>query len=75
MAFISGLIGFILFLFMMILDNILWISGSPEYKYYKEATKKEKLEYIIKQRIIPVLTAWRDIVPAVITGVISGIIF
>ena len=74
MVILKFLLGYILFMFMMIFDNLLWISGSPEYYAYKKYPFKQKIDYIIKQRIIPVLTAWRDIIPAVTTGLIFTLI-
>ena len=58
----------------MTIDNIFWISASPEYKDYKKYNFKEKMKYILFKRIIPVWTNWRDIVPACIIGVAVGVI-
>jgi hypothetical protein len=52
----------------MTIDNIFWISASPEYKDYKKYSLLEKTKYIIFKRVIPVWTNWRDLTPALIIG-------
>ncbi|MEK6880018.1 MAG: hypothetical protein AABY22_10440 [Nanoarchaeota archaeon] len=67
----------------LIINNILWISGSPEYVLYESIgsiTHKNtgfvfngkiyntKLEYILEERIWTVLTNWRDITTGLIIG-------
>jgi len=60
----------------MCVDNIFWISASPEYKDFKKWSLKDKLKYIITYRIKTVLTHWRDIIPAIITSfILTCIIF
>ena len=58
----------------MSLDNIFWISASPEYKDYKKYSFKEKLKYIILYRIKTVVTNWRDIVPGIISSFVLSLI-
>lgn len=67
----------------LIINNILWISGSPEYIFYKEVDLikdnhigfifnqeiyTSKLDYIINYRVLSVLTNWRDVTTALIIG-------
>ncbi len=65
---IMWLICFICIMIAMTIDNFFWISASPEYPRYKKYSLKQKLNYIWFKRVIPVWTAWRDLVPAVITS-------
>ena len=58
----------------MTIDNIFWISASPEYPQYKKYSLMEKIKYVVFKRIIPVWTNWRDITPAVIIGIVVGVI-
>jgi len=68
---------------MMCFDNILWISKSPEYEQIKASKYPIVMDgkeyyslqdYIIRYRVISVLTNWRDLVPAVLTGIIGAFI-
>jgi hypothetical protein len=62
-------------MFAMCVDNIFWISSAPEYPRFKKMTRAEKLIYIVEKRIIPVLTDWRDIIPALLTsGILTGVL-
>ena len=61
-------------MFAMCVDNIFWISASPEYKDFKKWSLKKKASYIITYRIKTVLTHWRDIIPAIITSFIIVLI-
>lgn len=73
----------------MSVDNIFWISTSPEYNQFKRLGffKKNdlrlavegriyssKIQYILIYRVGSVLTHWRDIVPALITSTILTIV-
>jgi len=73
MIILKFILGYALFTFMMVLDNLFWIGASPEYYAYQKYPIREKLDYILNKRVIPVLTAWRDIIPAVVTGLIFSI--
>jgi hypothetical protein len=65
-----------LILSAMCIDNLFWISASPEYPQFKkgevikvgEKTYYGRYDYIIRYRIFTVLTHWRDLVPAIIVG-------
>ena len=59
----------------MCVDNICWIGASPEYVDYKHYTFKKKVKYILKDRVLVVLTHPRDILPAILTSAILGVIF
>ena len=73
---LSWLVNYCLIMFAMCVDNIFWISASPEYEDFKKWSLKEKLKYIITYRIKTVLTHWRDIIPAIITSfILTCIIF
>jgi hypothetical protein len=62
-------------MFAMCTDNIFWIGTSPEYRYFKGYSLKEKIKYIILYRIKTVITSWRDIIPAIITATILSILW
>lgn len=73
---INWFVNYWLIMFAMCVDNIFWISASPEYKDFKKWSLKDKLKYIITYRIKTVLTHWRDIIPAIITSfILTCIIF
>lgn len=74
----------------MCLDNLCWISASPEYESFKKLplffwnknsltiyknTYKSKISYIIKYRIWTVIKHPRDIIPAIISSMILTIIW
>lgn len=69
-------------MFAMCIDNIFWISASPEYPLFKEnkpitidgKTYSTRIEYIFKYRIWSVLTHWRDIIPAIFTSLILAVL-
>ena len=61
-------------MFAMSVDNMFWISASPEYKDFLKKSLRDKLVYIFNFRIKTVLTHWRDIIPAIITSFILTII-
>lgn len=71
---ILWLINYGLIMFAMSVDNIFWISSSPEYRLFKNWTLSEKLHYIFLYRIKTVLTDHRDIIPGIITSFILTII-
>jgi len=77
-------------IFNMCIDNICWISSSPEYDTFKKLKwflltsdfivrdnklYHTKLSYIFEYRIWSVLTDWRDIIPATITSTALTIFF
>ena len=68
------IVNYCLVMFAMCVDNIFWISASPEYPKFKIWNLKEKLKYIFTYRIKTVLTHWRDIIPAIMTSLILTII-
>ncbi len=75
MSFIlMWIMHYVLIMFAMCVDNIFWISASPEYGDFKKWTIKEKFKYIINYRIRTVLTHWRDIIPGIITSLILTLI-
>lgn len=71
-----------LILVAMCIDNYCWITASPEWLDIEKNFKlinigflefpipinKKGFSYVLHQRIIPVLTNWRDLVPAVLVG-------
>jgi hypothetical protein len=73
----------------MSLDNVFWIGASPEYgNFIKLSLFKKgkpikvegkdyfsKVDYIFRYRILSVLTNWRDIIPALISGLILSLIW
>lgn len=61
-------------MFAMCVDNIFWISASPEYPKVKKYSVQELLNYIWNDRVKVVLTNWRDIVPAIITSFILAVV-
>ena len=73
-----------LVLLAMTIDNYFWITDSPEWNSIKKNFKeiagipipinKEGLKYIIFKRVIPVITSWRDLIPAAITGGLLSLI-
>jgi hypothetical protein len=75
MMFIFEWILFYIFIILtMCIDNIFWISASPEYSQYKKYSFYNKIKYIVNFRIKSVLTNWRDIIPAVITSFILALL-
>jgi len=75
-------------MFAMCIDNLFWISSSPEYRTFKKLLwfrkssvkimingkiYNTKIHYIINYRIKSVITCWRDILPAVIVSLILAI--
>lgn len=65
--------GYCLVMLVMCIDNICWISSSPEYEEFKKYSIYEKAKYIWGYRIKTVLTNIRDIIPAAIGGLIAGV--
>ena len=61
-------------MFAMCVDNIFWISDSPEYEAFKQYTFKEKVKYVLKDRVLAVLKNWRDITPAIMTSFLLAVI-
>lgn len=74
MIIVDYLINYVLIMFAMCVDNIFWISSSPEFPKYQKYSFKEKANYIFNYRIKTVLTDWRDICPALITASILTIV-
>lgn len=62
-------------MFAMCVDNIFWISASPEYSVFKKMNLKDKLNYVWKNRILEVLKHPRDIIPAIITSFILSLLW
>ena len=61
-------------MFAMSVDNIFWISASPEYGTYKMMSLHGKMNYIFKYRVKTVLTNWRDLVTGAITSLLLAVI-
>jgi len=68
----------------MCLDNIFWIPTSPEYELYKNnkfPLKVEnqlyysKVDYILRYRVLSVLTHYRDIIPGLISSLTLAVMF
>ena len=70
---IDWLIFYFAIMFAMCVDNIFWISASPEYKDFKKWSSWKKINYIFTYRIKTVITHWRDIIPAVITSFVLAL--
>jgi len=75
MFIINWLIMYCAIMFAMCIDNIFWISASPEYIDFKKWSLKKKISYIFTYRVKTVLTHWRDIIPAIITSFIITLIY
>jgi hypothetical protein len=58
----------------MTIDNLFWISASPEYNAFKRYSFIDKIKYVVFKRIITVWTNWRDIIPAIIMGGIFSLL-
>jgi len=52
----------------MFIDNLCWISSSPEFDKVKKYSIKDYLKYCFKDRIWAVIKDYRDILPAIITS-------
>jgi len=63
-----------LILITLSIDNIFWISSSPEYSKFKKMSLQEKLRYIFSYRIKTVFTDKRDVAAALIGGLILALI-
>ena len=61
-------------MFAMCIDNIFWISASPEYRQFKFWKFKTKFKYVIVNRVWSVLKHPRDVLPAVITSFLLAVI-
>ena len=71
MEFIFKWITFYLgIMFAMSVDNIFWISDSPEYKIFQKKSLKDKAIYVLRDRVWAVLKHPRDIAPGIITSFI-----
>lgn len=66
--FINWIIYYCAVMFAMSIDNIFWIPTAPEYPEFQAMSVKDKLNYIIKERIWAVLKHPRDIISAVLTS-------
>lgn len=60
-------------MFAMCVDNIFWISASPEYLQFKKWSFGKKIIYVLKDRIWAVLKHPRDIIPGIITSFILAV--
>ena len=65
---IAWLVCYIAVLIAMATDNFWWVSSSPEYKNVKKYSWKEYMMYLWEDRFIPVMTDYRDLIPAVYTS-------
>lgn len=52
----------------MFIDNLCWISSSPEFSKVKNYSLKDYLKYCFKDRIWAVIKDYRDIFPAIVTS-------
>ncbi len=52
----------------MFIDNLCWISSSPEFSKVKNYSLKDYLKYCFKDRIWAVIKDYRDILPAIFTS-------
>ena len=68
-------ICYALVMFAMCFDNLFWISRSPEFEAFLSWSIREKAKYIYRNRILTVMTCWRDIVPALTTGLLLAFVF
>jgi len=65
---INWMICYIAVLIAMSTDNFWWISSSPEFSKVKKYDWKKYFGYLWKDRFIPVMTDYRDLIPAVYTS-------
>lgn len=61
-------------MFAMSIDNVFWIPTAPEYPQFKKMPLKNKINYILKDRILVVLKHPRDIIPAIITSFLLAVV-
>lgn len=64
--------GYVVTMVVMCIDNIAWISDSPEYKDFKKMNLFRKAQYIWGYRIKTVLTNPRDMIAGVAGALIAG---
>jgi len=72
---ITWIVYYMAIMFAMCVDNIFWITASPEWPELKRSSLRTKINYVFDYRIKTVITNKRDIVPAIITSLILTIIF
>ena len=82
--FIEWIVFYGSIMLAMSLDNIFWIPTSPEYEKIKKGDYPVKVggkeyhnlkDYILRYRILSVLTSWRDVIPGIISSLILAVIF
>lgn len=49
-------------------DNFWWVSSSPEFNKVKKYSFINYLKYLYNDRFIPVMTDYRDLIPATYTS-------
>lgn len=75
MNMILGFVASYVFItFALCLDNIFWISASPEYSQFKTWSNKKRFRYILVDRVWAVIKNPRDIFPALISSFIFAIV-
>lgn len=57
-----------LIIISMSIDNLCWISSSPEFEEVKKKSMKDYLIYCFRDRIYAVIKDYRDIIPAILTS-------
>ena len=68
MFIINWLICYIGILIAMSTDNFWWVSSSPEFYKVKKYNWKNYFKYLWKDRFVPVMTDYRDLIPTVYTS-------
>lgn len=57
----------------MFIDNLFWMSSSPEWNKVKKYSQKDYLIYCFRDRIWAVIKDKRDIIPAILTSLVLTI--
>ena len=72
--FASWIICYISILIAMSTDNFWWVSSSPEFNKVKKYSWRKYFTYLWHDRFVPVMTDYRDLIPAVYTSLGIAII-
>jgi len=75
MFLLTWLMWTVIILVAMTIDNFNWITSSPEWSKIRKRSYLGFLKYVWKDRVIPVWTDYRDIIPAIITGFMATLIW
>ena len=78
--FINWLVCYVGILIAMSTDNFWWVSSSPEFHKVRKYSWKNYFNYLWKDRFIPVMTDYRDLIPAIYTSfglalILSGLFY